>query len=137
YVVEVIDHRVVLFFFSSRRRHTRSKRDWSSDVCSSDLIIVSNPPYIAYEEADQLEEIVRNYDPELALFADKQGLFAYEQIIKQSSYVLNKKGSIFFEIGHTQAAPVVRLIQEQFPESDIEVFQDINGKDRIVSAVLT
>src|SRR5699024_11854886 len=28
-----------LFFFSSRRRHTRSKRDWSSDVCSSDLRI--------------------------------------------------------------------------------------------------
>src|SRR5699024_11999106 len=28
---------LVLFFFSSRRRHTRSKRDWSSDVCSSDL----------------------------------------------------------------------------------------------------
>src|SRR5207249_6480890 len=27
------------FFFSSRRRHTRSKRDWSSDVCSSDLPI--------------------------------------------------------------------------------------------------
>src|SRR5699024_12075236 len=29
-----------LFFFSSRRRHTRSKRDWSSDVCSSDLKVV-------------------------------------------------------------------------------------------------
>src|SRR5699024_12292443 len=29
------------FFFSSRRRHTRSKRDWSSDVCSSDLKYVS------------------------------------------------------------------------------------------------
>src|SRR5207249_6431366 len=28
-----------VFFFSSRRRHTRSKRDWSSDVCSSDLIL--------------------------------------------------------------------------------------------------
>src|SRR5699024_12191023 len=28
----------VVFFFSSRRRHTRSKRDWSSDVCSSDLM---------------------------------------------------------------------------------------------------
>src|SRR5699024_11952505 len=28
---------IVAFFFSSRRRHTRSKRDWSSDVCSSDL----------------------------------------------------------------------------------------------------
>src|SRR5699024_11241796 len=30
-----------LFFFSSRRRHTRSKRDWSSDVCSSDLFALS------------------------------------------------------------------------------------------------
>src|SRR5207249_9400972 len=29
----------VFFFFSSRRRHTRSKRDWSSDVCSSDLMV--------------------------------------------------------------------------------------------------
>src|SRR5207249_6582389 len=29
------------FFFSSRRRHTRSKRDWSSDVCSSDLITIT------------------------------------------------------------------------------------------------
>src|SRR5699024_11929684 len=31
-----------LFFFSSRRRHTRSKRDWSSDVCSSDLTSSNN-----------------------------------------------------------------------------------------------
>src|SRR5690625_664778 len=32
---------VLLFFFSSRRRHTRWPRDWSSDVCSSDLFVVS------------------------------------------------------------------------------------------------
>src|SRR5699024_11490898 len=32
---------VLSFFFSSRRRHTRSKRDWSSDVCSSDLDTIS------------------------------------------------------------------------------------------------
>src|SRR2546429_1686416 len=30
----------VFFFFSSRRRHTRCSRDWSSDVCSSDLVLV-------------------------------------------------------------------------------------------------
>src|SRR5699024_11643498 len=35
------------FFFSSRRRHTRSKRDWSSDVCSSDLISVPTIPALA------------------------------------------------------------------------------------------
>src|SRR5256885_5028649 len=32
-----MDQRFVLFFFSSRRRHTRLQGDWSSDVCSSDL----------------------------------------------------------------------------------------------------
>src|SRR5438445_5994299 len=41
---------VLVFFFSSRRRHTRYWRDWSSDVCSSDLSImyffVSSPPKI-------------------------------------------------------------------------------------------
>src|SRR5699024_11637842 len=34
------------FFFSSRRRHTRSKRDWSSDVCSSDLQVLSASPHL-------------------------------------------------------------------------------------------
>src|SRR2546428_5102049 len=49
-----------LFFFSSRRRHTRSDRDWSSDVCSSDLIWVpkkkgdTRPP-------DQVPEQERDY----------------------------------------------------------------------------
>src|SRR2546429_6477698 len=33
---------VVVFFFSSRRRHTRCSRDWSSDVCSSDLYFLNN-----------------------------------------------------------------------------------------------
>src|SRR5690606_39851434 len=35
-VVYTVD--IFLFFFSSRRRHTRFSRDWSSDVCSSDLV---------------------------------------------------------------------------------------------------
>src|SRR5699024_11266240 len=38
-----LSHRLNILFFSSRRRHTRSKRDWSSDVCSSDLLQVSIP----------------------------------------------------------------------------------------------
>src|SRR5712664_4546259 len=38
-------HIVFFFFFSSRRRHTRSDRDWSSDVCSSDLRGFSASPW--------------------------------------------------------------------------------------------
>src|SRR5256712_7561234 len=37
-IVHVTVDGVLLFIFSSRRRHTRSDRDWNSDVCSSDLI---------------------------------------------------------------------------------------------------
>src|SRR5207249_6598958 len=36
-LIDLTSRRLRLFFFSSRRRHTRSKHDWSSDVCSSDL----------------------------------------------------------------------------------------------------
>src|SRR6266704_4687410 len=37
------ENKIPIFFFSSRRRHTRSKRDWSSDVCSSDLVDRGSP----------------------------------------------------------------------------------------------
>src|SRR2546421_2442752 len=42
---------VVFFFFSSRRRHTRSDRDWSSDVCSSDLAALyhKNPARLRHD----------------------------------------------------------------------------------------
>src|SRR2546429_5900154 len=37
HLIDILDSDVLRFFFSSRRRHTRCSRDWSSDVCSSDL----------------------------------------------------------------------------------------------------
>src|SRR5207237_7619804 len=40
---------LIMFFFSSRRRHTRFKCDWSSDVCSSDLVAV----YVAHVHRDR------------------------------------------------------------------------------------
>src|SRR5690606_39755204 len=46
------------FFFSSRRRHTRFSRDWSSDVCSSDLaanLLAASPlNYIGFVEGDDI-----------------------------------------------------------------------------------
>src|SRR5260370_27877272 len=40
-----------VFFFSSRRRHTRFKCDWSSDVCSSDLMVAQEPDLVAASAA--------------------------------------------------------------------------------------
>src|SRR2546429_2624094 len=36
---KIVAGKIFFFFFSSRRRHTRCSRDWSSDVCSSDLLV--------------------------------------------------------------------------------------------------
>lgn len=99
-------------------------------------MIVSNPPYIAYSEREELSETVREYDPSLALFADNDGLAAYEEIIKQAKQVLATKGVLLFEIGSTQGKSVTKIIRQAFPTSDIAILQDINGKDRIVRAFI-
>src|SRR5690606_39969932 len=52
-----------LFFFSSRRRHTRFSRDWSSDVCSSDLIVEAKPKktkVIKEETANKMTSMLLN-----------------------------------------------------------------------------
>src|SRR5207249_6680675 len=47
----------ISFFFSSRRRHTRSKRDWSSDVCSSDLLRIARMiGHITYLSGEAMAE---------------------------------------------------------------------------------
>src|SRR5699024_987602 len=54
----VVDVSVYRFFFSSRRRHTRSKRDWSSDVCSSDLLgVKTRGEFLAGRLQRKVEEI--------------------------------------------------------------------------------
>src|SRR2546421_8462144 len=51
------------FFFSSRRRHTRSDRDWSSDVCSSDLLgPFLNQPIVRDPEFEVLVAIFGEHD---------------------------------------------------------------------------
>lgn len=97
-------------------------------------IVVSNPPYISEEERAELSDTVVNYDPELALFAEDNGLFAYKKIVSQLPNTVVTGGSVAFEIGHLQGDAVKGLIEWTFPHSSVSVIKDINGKDRIVSA---
>lgn len=100
-------------------------------------LIISNPPYIALDEAGSLTDTVKDFDPQEALFADKQGLAAYETILSQASYLEEKaKRLVIFEIGYKQGAAVSKMIKEVFPNSEVMILQDINGQDRIVSAII-
>ncbi|RLL42894.1 peptide chain release factor N(5)-glutamine methyltransferase [Oceanobacillus piezotolerans] len=97
-------------------------------------LLISNPPYIALEEASEMADTVKNFDPRLALFAEEEGLAAYKRIVKQAREILNPDGRVAFEIGAKQREPVTNIILSAFPEADVECLQDINGKDRIISA---
>src|SRR5690625_5826322 len=72
-------------FFSSRRRHTRWPRDWSSDVCSSDLdfVINQNPRYLA--GTDIIEHLVDLKDLFVALRAGR--IHHMEQQIGMNSFL--------------------------------------------------
>src|SRR5690606_40071823 len=67
-----------LFFFSSRRRHTRFSRDWSSDVCSSDLIpdTVEMVGTIRTFDRDMRNDIVKRMQATASNIAEASGATA-------------------------------------------------------------
>lgn len=96
-------------------------------------VIVSNPPYISYEDKSTLTRTVKDFDPELALFARDNGLAAYQTLMMQMEHVLDDDGTFFFEIGYRQANEIMDLCKEKFPNGNASVYQDINQNDRIIS----
>ncbi|MCP3033210.1 peptide chain release factor N(5)-glutamine methyltransferase [Halobacillus sp. A1] len=97
-------------------------------------VIVSNPPYIARHE--QLDDTVQDFDPHLALYADADGLAAYQTIIQQTASRNHKPRMIAFEIGHEQGAAVKQLIHTHLANYHVTIEQDINKKDRMIFAIL-
>ena len=94
-------------------------------------LIVSNPPYIDKDD-EEVDEIVRNNEPHLALFALDNGLYNYKKIIDDSIKVLNTKGAILFEIGYKQGQILKEYILNNYNYFDVEVIKDIDQKDRIL-----
>lgn len=99
-------------------------------------LIVSNPPYIAKEEWDEMDESVRKYEPQLALFADQDSLAAYQKILTQSKLLVSDKFVILLEIGYNQGQVVAHLAQETYPQARVKTWTDLAGLDRLVSVVV-
>ena len=93
-------------------------------------ILVSNPPYI--KTVETIEASVYDYEPHVALFGGKDGLKFYREILENAHKVLKPKGFIFFEMGYDLKDSLSALAKEYYPESRIEVYKDINGKDRMM-----
>ena len=93
-------------------------------------ILVSNPPYIKTDE--NLEASVVDYEPHVALFGGNDGLKFYREIFENAHKIIKEKGMLFFEMGYDQRENLTKLVQEYFKNAYIEVFRDINGKDRML-----
>ncbi|UDM31765.1 peptide chain release factor N(5)-glutamine methyltransferase [Lentilactobacillus laojiaonis] len=95
-------------------------------------LIVSNPPYISANEKNVMDKKVLEYEPTLALFAANNGLKIYQSIADEANEYLNNRASLYLEIGYKQGPAVQRLFQDKFPNSKVEIKQDITGNDRMI-----
>jgi len=93
-------------------------------------VIISNPPYIAYDE--EIMEIVKNNEPNIALYADDNGLYFYKEIIKNSKNYLKEKNIIAFEIGQNQGNDIKEYALKYYPDAIVSIEQDLQGLDRFV-----
>ena len=98
-------------------------------------VIVSNPPYISPSVIEGLMPEVRLHEPMLALDGGQDGLEFYRRIAGQAVTRLAPNGRLFLEIGCEQAAAVAEILQKQ-GYREVQVFQDLAGKDRIVQCIV-
>ena len=91
--------------------------------------IISNPPYIAYGE--EVMDIVKNNEPNNALYADNNGLYFYEEILKNAKNYLKEKYYIFFEIGYSQGE-AIKALALKYLDCSVEVKKDLQKFDRYV-----
>jgi release factor glutamine methyltransferase len=97
-------------------------------------LLVSNPPYIAFEEAVELPASVRNWEPGHALYSGSHGLDATRRIIADAPGILSTGGLLALEVDSRRATTVADLAASSGHFRDVGVFQDLAGRDRFVLA---
>lgn len=111
-------------FFEGNMADPFLEREMKADI------IVCNPPYIPEDET--VEVSVEAYEPHLALFGGKDGLYFYHELLKHADRLLNRPGLLAFEIGYNQKTALSRLVEQYLPDAQYEVHQDMQGKDRML-----
>lgn len=95
-------------------------------------MITANPPYISRDDDQEVARTVKDYEPELALFADDDGMAILDRIVSQASDYLLDGGWLMCEIGYDQGARTHQLF-EKHAFTCVHVHKDYAGLDRIVS----
>ena len=105
--------------------------DWFSNVKLEKYdIIVSNPPYIRTDE--EIEEIVRDNEPSLALYGGVDGLDCYRKILANIKPYLNNKFLIAFEIGESQKEEIYDIVNKYLYDVEIICKKDLYSRNRMI-----
>ena len=96
-------------------------------------VVVTNPPYVAESEVDDLPDEVRLWEPIEALVAGPTGLEDIEQIVAEAPLWLAQPGSLLVEIAPQQAGAAVRMARSAGFGSAV-IWPDFAGRDRILLA---
>ena len=106
------------------------KSDVFENVDKKYDIIISNPPYIKLEE--EIEDIVKDNEPHLAIYAGEDGLDVYKKLFKDIKNHMKEKCLIALEIGMDQADDIKKLVDENLDNVIFEVKKDLQDRDRMV-----
>ena len=104
--------------------------DMLTNITKKYDIIISNPPYLTKE--DDIMDIVKNNEPEIALYAKDNGLYYYDVILKNIKNNLKDKYLIAFEIGYTQGEAIKNLALKYLDNINVKIEKDFSNKDRFV-----
>ena len=96
--------------------------------------VVSNPPYIAFAELDELPPSVRDWEPPLALLSADEGLAATRSIVRESAAVLEPNGLLALEVDTRRASLVAEAVATDGSYGDVVVHLDLTGRERFVLA---
>ena len=97
-------------------------------------IVVSNPPYIPNQEKGMMEDVVLNYEPEIALFVpDEDPLLFYRSIAQGILPFLSTSGALYFECHYLHLENTRNLLLE-LGFSNVEKRKDLQGKWRMLKA---
>jgi len=94
-------------------------------------LVVSNPPYVGKNEPDKVQRIVRDWEPEVAVFGGATGLEIYERLIPQAMTTLRPGGWLVMEIGYSIEQPIRDLLRSW---SEVQIKPDLQGIPRVAIA---
>ncbi len=107
--------------------------DWCANIGGKFDLIVSNPPYIALDEMQDLSPEVGEHEPRMALTDEGDGLGAYRRIAAEVPDFLMPGGRLLVEIGPSQGISVSALF-DAAGLAETRIIPDLDGRDRVVFA---